>query len=200
MTPELYFIYDSHCPWSYAANSLVHELVKAYPDMTVHAWHCAHYDGSDCAGHLQVDDVSKKSNVKFGKDHIRFADSPKSSIMVANLMAWLQNKQPQKTLSVLEVLQKAHFVGGNVLGCKHDFIEIIKQLKLSPPNKVFREELNDEAEYILADISELQEFMGTNAFPALLLTEGDKAVLLDHSQYLKKPQAIVKAVEKELGM
>ena len=198
MTPELYFIYDSHCPWSYASSTLVNAVAEAYPDMIIHVWHCAHYDGSDCAGLQQVDAVAKQSGVKFGKEHIRFADSPKNSIMTANLMAWLQNKQPEKVLPVLDALQKAHFIEGNALGCKHDFTAIIEQLKLSPPNKVFRSQLSDEAEYILADIAELQEFIGTSAFPALLLSEGDRAVLLDHSLYLMKPDAIVKAVKKEL--
>ncbi len=198
MTSELYFIYDSHCPWSYASSVLVNELARAYPEMTIHAWHCAHYDGSDCAGRQQVDAVAKQSGVKFGKEHIRFTDSPKDSVMTANLMAWLQNKQPEKVLPVLDALQKAHFIEGNPLGCKHDFTAIIEQLKLSPPNKVFRAKLSDEAEYILADVAELQEFMGTNAFPALLLTQEDRAVLLDHSLYLNKPAMIVKAVKKEL--
>ena len=198
MTPELYFIYDSHCPWSYASSELVNELARAYPEMIIHAWHCVHYDGSDSAGLQQVDMVAKQSTVKFGKEHLRFADSPKDSVMTANLMAWLQNKQPEKVLPVLNALQKAHFIEGNALGCKHDFTAIIEQLKLSPPNKVFRPTLSDEAEYILADIAELQEFMGTTAFPALLLTLGDKAVLLDHSLYLQKPAMLVKAVKKEL--
>lgn len=199
MTPELYFIYDSHCPWSYASCELVNELARAYPEMIIHAWHSAHYDGSDCAGRLQVDAVAKQSAVKFGKEHLRFADSPKNSVITANLMAWLQNKQPEKVLPVLDALHKAHFIEGNALGCKHDFTAIIEQLKLSPPNKVFRPALSDEAEYILADIAELQEFMGTTAFPALLLTQGDKAVLLDHSLYLQKPAMIIKAVKKELS-
>lgn len=198
MTPELYFIYDSHCPWSYASSALVNALVKAYPEMMIHAWHCVHYDGSDCAGHQQVDAVSKHSIAKFGQQHIRFADSPKDSVMAANLMAWLQNKQPEKVLNVLNALQKAHFIEGNALGCKHDFNAIIEQFKLSPPNKVFRSELSEEAEYILADIAELQDFIGTTAFPALLLSVGDRAVLLDHSLYLMKPEKIVDAVKKEL--
>jgi protein-disulfide isomerase-like protein with CxxC motif len=199
MNPELYFIYDSHCPWSYASSTLVDALAQAYPEIIIHVWHCAHYDGSDCAGYLQVDMVAKQSNVKFGQEHLRFADSPKDSIMTANFMAWLQNKQSDKVLPVLNALQKEHFKEGNAFTCKHDFGLIIEQFKLSPPNKVFKDELSSEAEYILADIAELQEFIGTTGFPALLLTQGDKAVLLDHSLYLKKPDAMVKAVKKELA-
>ncbi|MFT6985691.1 MAG: protein-disulfide isomerase-like protein with CxxC motif [Psychromonas sp.] len=198
MTPELYFIYDSHCPWSYASTTLVNVLEKAYPDMMIHIWHCAHYDGNDCAGHQQVDSVARKSTVEFGQEHIRYADSPKNSTITANLMAWLQNKQPEKALPVLNALQKAHFIEGNPLGCKHDFTPVIEQFKLSPPNKVFRDELSDAAEYTLSEIAEIRELIGTNAFPALLLTAGDNAVLLNHSLYLAKPQAIIQAVKQQL--
>ncbi len=198
MHPELYFIYDSHCPWSYASTPLINALEKAYPEMMIHIWHCVHYDGSDCAGYKQMDDISKQSQVKFGQEHIRFVDSPKDATMTANLMAWLQNKQPEKALAVLNALQKAHFIEGNALGCKHDFNAIIEQFKLSPPNKVFKDKLSNEAEYTLSDIRELQEFIGTNSFPAILLSVGDKAVLLNHALYLANPNAIVNAVKKEL--
>lgn len=199
MTPELYFIYDSHCPWSYAGSALVNALAEAFPEISIHAWHCAHFDGSDCAGHQQVDAVAKHSVAKFGLPYIRFADSPKNSVLAANLMAWLHNKHPEKVLEVLNALQKAHFIEGNALASKHDFTALIAQLKLSPPNKVFRHELSEEAEYILADIAELQEFIGTTAFPALLLSVGERAVLLDHSLYLAKPEKLVDAVKKELN-
>ncbi len=198
MNPELYFIYDSHCPWSYASNALVDALAQAFPEMVIHAWHCAHYAGGESVAKQQLDAVTKHSAIKFGKPYMRFADSPKDSTMAANLMAWLQKKQPQKLLPVLNALQQAHFNDGNAFTSKHDFSTLIEQFKLSPPNKVFRSELSDDAEYILADIAELQEFIGTNAFPALLLTQDDRALLLDHSLYLKKPQTIVKAVRKEL--
>ncbi|WP_019613846.1 hypothetical protein [Psychromonas ossibalaenae] len=198
MIPELYFIYDSHCPWSYASLPLVNALEKAYPEMIIHVWHCAHYDGSDSAGYKQMDDAAHQSTVKFGQEHIRFVDSPKNSTMTANLMAWLQNKQPQKTLAVLNALQKAHFIDGNVFGCKHDFNALIEQFKLSPPNKVFRDELSDEALYTQSDIQELREFIGTNAFPVLLLAADDNATLLNHSLYLADPDAIVEAVKREL--
>jgi protein-disulfide isomerase-like protein with CxxC motif len=198
MTPELYFIYDSHCPWSYATTVLVNSLAEACPEIDIHFWHCANYDGNDCAGKNTVDEVLKKSSVKFGKEHIRFVDSPKNSMMTANLMTWLENKQPEKVLPVLNAIQNAHFIDGNPLGCKHDFMTIIDELKLSPPNKVFKDELTQESEFVLSDIAELQEFMGTNAFPALLLTHDDKAVLLDHSIALNNPQAFVRSVKKQL--
>ena len=199
MTPELFFIYDSHCPWSYASTALVNEIEKSHPEMVIHLWHCAHYDGSDSVGHTHVDSVSKQSGVKFGKEYMRFTDSPKNALMTANLMSWLQSKQPEKALAVLNALQTAHFIEGNPLTCKHDFNHIIEQFKLSPPNKIFKAELSNEAQYTLSDIHEMQEVMGTTDFPALLLTEADQAVLLNHSLYLQKPQTIVRAVKDALA-
>jgi protein-disulfide isomerase-like protein with CxxC motif len=198
MSAELFFIYDSHCPWSYATTPLVNALEQAFPEIEIHLSHCAHYVGKDSAGHEQMDSAAKQSVVKFGREYVRFVDSPKNSTLVANFMAWLQHKQAEKALSVLNALQKAHFVEGNPFTNKHDFNQIVEQFKLSPPNKIFKDELSNEAEYCLSDIGEIQEFIGTNAFPALLLTVGEKAVLLNHYLYLEKPEAIVEAVQLEL--
>ena len=199
MQPELYFIYDSHCPWSYATTPLVNALSESFPEMEIHNWHCGHYIGSDAPGFLQIKEVEKQSNQTFGEEHIRFADSPKKSTLCANFMTWLQSKQPEKVLPVLNALQIEHFVEGNPFGCKNDFSTLISQFKLSPSNKVFKDEFSNEALYQQSDIKELQEFMGTTAFPAVLLTFGDNAVLLDHARYLSKPQALVKEVKKILA-
>jgi len=199
MHPELYFIYDSHCPWSYATTPLVNTLSEHFPDLEIHTWHCAHYNGSDCAGFSQIKAAEKESGRTFGQEHIRFADSPKSAILTANFMAWLQDKQHEKALPVLNALQQAHFVEGNPLGCKNDFVEIIAQFKLSPPNKVFKDELTNEALYQQSDIQELQAFMQTTAFPAMLLTYSDNAVLLDHARFLNNPTNIIKEVKKLLA-
>ena len=37
----LYFIYDSHCPWSYATTPLVNAISEAYPEMNLNLMHCA---------------------------------------------------------------------------------------------------------------------------------------------------------------
>ena len=52
--------------------------------------------------------------------------------------------------------------------------------------------------YVLSDINDLQGFMGTVSFPALLLVHNDNAVLLNHAQYIGDPQSIVADVEKQL--
>ncbi|WP_193755517.1 protein-disulfide isomerase [Psychromonas sp. psych-6C06] len=199
MHPELYFIYDSHCPWSYATSPLVKALSESFTEMEIHHWHCAHYNGTDSAGFLQIKEVEKQSAQQFGQEHMRYADSPKDSTMTANFMAWLQSKQPEKVLPVLEALQHAHFIEGNPFGCKNDFKGLIDTFKLSPSNKVFNETLSNEAQYQQSDIQELQAFMQTSAFPALLLTYGDNAILLEHARYLKKPQDLVKEVHKLLA-
>ncbi|WP_350432642.1 DsbA family protein [Shewanella sp. H8] len=198
MTTELYFIYDSHCPWSYAATPLVNALQQAYPEMNVHLLHSAHYIGKDSAGEEQMQAAAKISGLKFGRDHIRYANSPKSSIKVANLMAWLQTKHADKQLPVLNALQRAHFIEGNPLTNKHDFNAIVEKFKLSASNKIFKDELSMDAEYVLEGIEEIQQVIGTAGFPAIVITVDDNAIFVDHSQYLSNPQAVVEAVEKEM--
>jgi len=167
MSSELYFIYDSHCPWSYAATPLVVALDEAFPEMEVHAWHCANYDGGNSVGFNTIKEVEKVSDVSFSQEYMRFVDSPKNSIISANLLTWIATKQSDKLLPVLQAMQYEHFVEGNSLGIKIDFNELAEDLKLSIPNKVFKEELSKDATFVLSDISDLQEFMGTSAFPAL---------------------------------
>ena len=198
MSSELYFIYDSHCPWSYAATPLVVALDEAFPEMEVHAWHCANYDGSNSVGFNTIKAVEKESDVLFSQEYVRFADSPKNSVISANLLAWISTKQSDKLLTVLQALQHAHFVEGNSLGKKIDFTGLAEDLKLSIPNKVFKEELSKDAMYVLSDINDLQGFMGTVSFPALLLVHNDNAVLLNHAQYIGDPQSIIADVEKQL--
>ncbi|QFU22785.1 protein-disulfide isomerase [Shewanella eurypsychrophilus] len=199
MTTELYFIYDSHCPWSYGTTPLVNALKEAYPEMNVHLLHSAHFIGTDSAGEEQMEDVARISGLKFGRDHIRYANSPKNSIKVANLMGWMQSKLADKQLPVLNALLRAHFVEGNPLTTKHDFTEIVERFKLSPSNKVFKDELSSDAEYVLSDIAEIQEMIGTTSFPALVMTVDDHAIFIDHSQYLSNPEAVVVAVAKEIA-
>lgn len=199
MTTELYFVFDSHCPWSYAATPIVNELQQAYPDMTVHLLHCAHYIGKDSAGEEQMEAAAKVSGLKFGRDHIRYVNSPKNSIKTANLMAWLQGKQASKQLPVLNALQRAHFIEGNPLDTKHDFNAIVEKFKLSPSNKVFKDELSVDAESVLEGISEIQQMIATTAFPAIIMTVNDNAIFIEHSKYLGNPQAVVAAVAKDIA-
>ena len=199
MTTELYFIYDSHCPWSYAATPLVNALQQAYPEMNVHLLHSAHYIGKDSAGEEQMQAAAKISGLKFGRDHIRYVNSPKNSVKTANLMAWLQSKHADKQLPVLNALQRAHFIEGNPLDRKHDFNAIVEKFKLSPTNKVFKDELSMDAEYVLEGIEEIQQVIGTMGFPAIVMTVNDNAIFVDHSKYLSNPQAVVAAVEEEIN-
>ena len=199
MSTELYFIYDSHCPWSYATTPLVNALQEAYPDMNVNLLHSAHYIGKDSAGEEQMEAAARMSGLKFGREHIRYVNSPKNSIKTANFMAWLQNKQPDKQLPVLNALQKAHFIEGNPFDNKNDFTAIIEPFKLSPSNKVFKDELSMDAEYILDNIAEIQEVLATSGFPAMVMTVDDNAIFIDHSKYLSSPHAVVAAVATEIA-
>ncbi|BAJ02181.1 protein disulfide-isomerase [Shewanella violacea] len=196
---DLYFIFDSHCPWSYAATPLVNALHEAYPEMNIHPLHSAHYNGTDSAGEEQMEDVARLTGLKFGRDHIRYVNSPKSSFKTANLMGWMQSKQPKKQLEVVNFLQRAHFVEGNPLDTKHDFNDVIEKFKLSPSNKVFKDSLSSEAEFVLSDIAEIQEMIGTKAFPAMVIIIGEQGIFVDHSKYLSNPQGVVAEVEKEIA-
>ncbi len=198
MTTQLYFVYDSHCPWSYACLPLVNAIAENYPDMELHIWHAGHYAGSDSPGAKQVSTVKSEANVKFSSAYEANITTKKDSYMSANVMAWLANKQPQHALTVLNAITKSHFIDNNEMNTREEFETLLSDLKLSPPNKVFKNDLSNDANQIIEDVGEIQELIGMRSFPIMLLAVNESAVLLDHSHYLKQPAKIVEAVAQEL--
>lgn len=195
----LYFIYDSHCPWSYATTPVVAELINAFEFSDLHLLHCAHFNGSDAPKKAQIEQVSKLSKVVFGDNYLTQNKQKVSSIKVANFMSWVQSKQASKEFELLQMIQQQHFVAGNSFETRADFDKLINQYKLSPSNKVFKDALSHEAESVLAGIAEIGEAIGTNAFPVLVMTSGDQAIFIDHSQHISAPEGVVAAVHKELA-
>ena len=47
MAAELFFIYDSHCPWSYATTPLVNAVNNSLPEVVLNLWHCAYFSDAD---------------------------------------------------------------------------------------------------------------------------------------------------------
>jgi protein-disulfide isomerase-like protein with CxxC motif len=199
MMTQLYFVYDSHCPWSYACLPLVNAIVQKYPEMELHLWHAAHYAGKDSPGARQVQTVKNDSVAKFSREYEANIADKKNSQMAANVMAWLENKQPQHALTVLNAITQNHFNKNSEMDTREDFESLLTELKLSPPNKVFKSELSNDSHQILEDVGEIQELIGMRSFPILLVATGENAVLLDHSHYLKQPTKIIEAVELELN-
>jgi len=96
-------------------------------------------------------------------------------------------------------LQYAHFVLGNELTDQESVNDIIDELKLSPPAKCLQSnKLTKDAEFAIHDIFEIQEIIGTQAIPAMLLACNENLVLLNHNLYLESPESIIDAVKLEL--
>ena len=199
MTMELFFIYDTHCPWSYAATPLVNEVSKVFPQIDIHLWHNAYYDGETCIAKSDIDEVIKLSDAEFGQAYLDNLTNKKDSTFAANLMTWAQNKEPQLALTILNNLQRFHFDLGNELDTKESLQEVIRELKLSPPSKILKtEKLTSDAELVVHEIFALQEVIQTKAIPALLLAIGDELILFNHNFYLDNPKGIIKAIELEV--
>lgn len=194
----LYFIYDSHCPWSYATTPVVAELLQAFDYSETHLLHCAYFNGKNAPKPKQIEQVSALSSVEFS-DTFKQANHKANSIKVANFMSWAQSKQADKEFELLQMIQQQHFVEANPFNTREDFDKLINQYKLSPSNKVFKDAISHEAESVLAGIAEIGEAIGTAAFPVLVMTQGDEAIFIDHSLYLSEPKAVVEAVRAELA-
>jgi len=199
MNAELFFIYDSHCPWSYATTPLVNCIAKAFPEMPLNLRHSARYEGDELIEQHTVNSVINDSNVEFSDNYIKQLAQEKDSTVSANIMAWAQAKVPHLSLPLLNAIQNSHFQQGLALTCESDFSEIISEFKISPPNKVFNNnKLTKDAENIIHDTFEFQELINTSAIPALLIAVEDNLILLNHNLYLKNPEAIVEAIQLEL--
>ena len=198
-TAELFYIYDSHCPWSYASTVLVEKVLSAFPSITLRAMHIGYYDGDNKVSPITLSAVGEFSQVAFGANYIDTLNYTKDSTLVANLMAWVQNKSAKSAFELLQKLQYAHFVLGNELTDEESVSDIIEELKLSPPAKCLQSnKLTKDAEFAIHDIIEVQEIIGTQAIPAMLLACNESLVLLNHNLYLENPEAIIEAVKLEL--
>ena len=199
MATELFFIYDSHCPWSYATTNLVSAVAEKLPKVKIHFLHSGLYDGEDKITRKITNQVSELSNIKFGDNYLAKLNETKDSTLGANLMAWSQAKCPEKSLAILQAMQQAHFQQGNPLTSADDVADIVERLKLSPSSKCLQsDKFVKDAEFMLADIEEIQDIIGTRAIPALLLAHNDDLVLLNHNLYLLEPSAIVDAINQEI--
>lgn len=200
MSSELFFIYDSHCPWSYSATPLVKNIVDAFPDITLHLLHNAYYDGDNGVSLTNIKSVQALSNVTFSDHYLETLSSNKDSTLAANLLTWVQQKSPMHALDLLQAIQHSHFIDGKSICDKDEVTCITNQLKLSPPAKAMKnEKLTKDAEFAFQEITEFQQFIGTNAIPALLLAHGEQLVLLNHNPYLDNPEKIVDAIKEELN-
>lgn len=200
MSAELFFIYDSHCPWSYAATPLVNEIAEHLPELPIHFWHGAYFEGDEVIGTQQLLSVQDACDISFSKSYEIQADNAKDSTLAANLLAWADQKAHRLTLPLLNRIQEAHFQQGNTIESKADIESICEALKLSPPGKALtKEKLTKEAENNIHNIFDIQEVIGTKAIPALLLAVNDNLILLNHNLYLREPKAIVDAIQLELA-
>jgi len=200
LSAELFFLYDTHCPWSFVATQLVNEIHQAFPDISLNLWHTAFFDGSSNIKISDIKEVEKLTDIHFSKKYQDAIKQNANSILSANLMTWAQNKTPTLALSLLNSIQKAHFEQGNLLATKVDFDKIIDELKLSPPEKIFKsDKLSKDVSVQLEEVFALQEIINTDAIPALLLAIDDQLILLNHNYYLTEPEAIVEAVQLELN-
>lgn len=200
MSFELFFLYDTHCPWSYRTSVLVDEIVKTYPNTPIHLMHCARFDGEQALNDSTMMAVNEVAQYQFSEEYINQRNQPLDSTLAANLMSWTQNRATKQAWPLLKALFEAHFEQGNVLENEDELEEIVRELKLSPPAKVFTtSKFTKDAEAALGDIHEFQQIIGTEAIPALLMAIGERLVLLNHNLYLTQPKEIVAAVELELA-
>jgi len=201
MASELFFIYDTHCPWSYVTTPLIKAIQQELPEITLNLWHSAYFCSTNESKvtQKQLNDITQLTDVAFSKSYIANINTNKDATLSANLMTWASNKTPLQALELLTTLQQAHFEQGNELTTVEQVNEIISQLKLSPPAKIFKaDKLSNDAQAQIEEIFALQEIIQTEAIPALLLAVDNELILLNHHLYLKEPKAIVEAIRLEL--
>jgi protein-disulfide isomerase-like protein with CxxC motif len=202
MSAELFFIYDSHCPWSYATTPLVNAVSKLLPELPINLWHCAYFsdaDNDNVISKQHIKQVRALSAVNFSSEYLENLTAIKDSTLCANLMTWASVKTPTQALSLLNSLQSSHFGNGNALNSEEALKDIITEYKLSIPTKVFNQKkLTTDAAAQVHEVYALQDIIETQAIPALLLAVNDNLILLDHSLYLQNTAKFIDAINAEL--
>jgi len=199
MSKSIFFVYDSHCPWSYAATPLINTIVEAFPDIEINLWHAGRYEGDENISTKTLAAVEEDSKTKFTQAYRDQKLNAADSTIAANIMAWFSHKDPLKALEFLSAMQHEHFETGNSLKESDDYQALISKFKLSLPKKALsKDKYTKDAEFVFSDIEELQEVIGTKSIPAVLFANNDDLILLNHNLYLKQPSAIVDAIKLEL--
>ena len=183
MSIEVFFLYDTHCPWSYQTSKLVNQIAKNLPTSQIKLLHCGYFEDVQISKEA-LSQVTAITDHKFSKAYTDMLDAPKNSTMAANLMSWAQNRSSRDALPLVNELFALHFEQGLALTEKEEVDVVIDSLKLSPPAKAFKsEKFTKDSEAAFAEISEIQSVIGTDAIPALLLAYDDNLVLLNHNLY-----------------
>ena len=85
---QLFFLFDSHCPWSYVATRLINEINNAFPDITLNLWHTAFFDGKSNESAkvrlAEIKEVEKLADIDFSNKYHNIIDTDKNSILSAN--------------------------------------------------------------------------------------------------------------------
>lgn len=203
MAAELFFIYDTHCPWSYAATPLINAVNESLPKVNINLWHCAYFSDADgLVSHdkKQLQEIESRSSVEFSQSYANQLQQGVDSTLCANLMTWAAIKIPKQALPLLNAIQSAHFSQGNKLAIQNDLNDLITEFKLSPPAKVLNHaRLSNDAEAQVHEVYALQEIINTQAIPAVLLAVDNELILLNHNLYLTSPNDFVDAVSIELN-
>lgn len=199
MSSELFFIYDSHCPWSYACAPLIKAVEQAFPDIKINLMHSNYYDGDSALNLATISSVEELSSIKFSDRYKAMLTANSDSTLSTNLLSWVEQRAHQQNVDLLMAIQDAHFQQGSALTSPDELDSIVNKLKLSPPKKCMQnEKLAKEAEFALHDIEEIQEMIGTKAIPALLFAHNDELILLNHNLYIAAPEKIVEALTLEM--
>jgi protein-disulfide isomerase-like protein with CxxC motif len=199
MSIEVFFLYDTHCPWSYQTSKLVNQIAKNLPTAQIKLLHCGYFEYVQISKDT-ISQVTAITDHKFSKAYADMIDAPKNSTMAANLMSWAQNRSSRDALPLLNELFALHFEHGLALMDKEEVEDAIDNLKISPPAKAFKsDKFTKDSEAAFAEISEIQSIIGTDAIPALLLAYDDNLVLLNHNLYLNEPSKIVEAIKLQIA-
>ena len=92
MSKTIFFVYDSHCPWSYAATPLINAIVEAFPDIEINLWHAGRYEGDENISTKTLAAVEEDSKTKFPQAYRDQKLNAADSTIAANIMAWFSGR------------------------------------------------------------------------------------------------------------
>jgi protein-disulfide isomerase-like protein with CxxC motif len=197
---QLYFIYDCLCPWSYATTPLINEVnEKLAGKVEIVLLNSAYFGGTDSPDKKQLAQVKELSTVTFSEQYVNSLAQEMDSTLSANVMAWVSKKEPKYAIELLNNFQELVFQQGKSLNLETVTNQLAEHKLFAPAKSLKDDKLTKDAQFDLGEIEEIQNLIGTNAIPALLLTIGDDLILLNHNLYLSAPSAIVEAINLELN-
>lgn len=210
MEPILRYIHDPLCGWCYAVAPLVSALAERFPGLEVRLHGGGLFEGRRIDArhveHIRASDarIAAVSGQPFGAAYrhglLESGEMRLDSPAVSAAILAVEALAPDRALSMLEAVQRAHYREGRRVADPDVLGELAAQ------EGVVREDFagafaagRERVRSHIADTRRRMARLGARGFPTLVLERHGEQEVLDHAGFYARPEAFVEALRPRLS-